>query len=42
MEYMPTLAYDVRGLKVALDGRQVLGPLDLQVARGAFMGSPRT
>jgi iron complex transport system ATP-binding protein len=38
MEYMPTLAYEVRGLKVALDGRQVLGPLDLQVARGAFMG----
>ena len=38
MQDFPVLAYDVRGLEVALDGRQVLGPLDLQIPRGAFMG----
>jgi iron complex transport system ATP-binding protein len=38
VEDRPVLAYDVRGLEVALDGRQVLGPLDLRIPRGAFMG----
>lgn len=31
-------AYDVRGLEVTLGGRRVLGPLDLQIAPGAFLG----
>ena len=31
-------AYDVRGLEVRLGGRAVLGPLDLRVSRGAFVG----
>jgi iron complex transport system ATP-binding protein len=31
-------AYEVRGLEVTLGGQLVLGPLDLEIARGAFMG----
>jgi iron complex transport system ATP-binding protein len=30
--------YDVRALEVALGGRRVLGPLDLRVERGVFLG----
>lgn len=30
--------YDVRGLSVSLDGRPVLGPIDLQIPAGAFVG----
>jgi iron complex transport system ATP-binding protein len=30
--------YAVHGLEVSLDGRPVLGPLDLQIPRGAFLG----
>jgi iron complex transport system ATP-binding protein len=30
--------YSVRGLEVSLGGRPVLGPLDLQIAQGAFVG----
>ena len=30
--------YDIRGLEVTLGGQPVLGPLDLQVARGSFLG----
>ncbi len=33
--------YDIRGLEVTLGGQPVLGPLDLQVARGSFAGHPR-
>ena len=30
--------FDVRGLEVTLGGRPVLGPLDLQIERGSFLG----
>ena len=30
--------FDVRALEVALGGQRVLGPLDLEVARGSFVG----
>ena len=30
--------YEVRDLRVSLGGRQVLGPLDLQIHEGAFIG----
>lgn len=33
-----SLAYDIRGLEVALGGRPVLGPVDLQIPQGAFLG----
>jgi iron complex transport system ATP-binding protein len=32
------LAYDVHALEVTLGGRHVVGPLDLQIAQGAFIG----
>ena len=32
------LVYDIRGLEAGLDGRPVLGPLDLTIRRGAFVG----
>jgi iron complex transport system ATP-binding protein len=34
----PSLIYHLRGLEVSLDGQPVLGPIDLQVERGAFLG----
>ncbi len=33
-----TPVFDVRGLEVVLGGQPVLGPLDLQIARGSFLG----
>lgn len=30
--------YDIRGLGVTLGGQRILGPLDLQVQRGSFLG----
>ena len=30
--------YSARSLQVSLGGRPVLGPLDLQIAEGAFIG----
>jgi iron complex transport system ATP-binding protein len=32
------LVYDIRNLSVSLGGKPVLGPLDLQIPRGAFLG----
>ncbi len=32
------LVYRIRGLEAGLDGRPVLGPLDLTIERGAFVG----
>jgi iron complex transport system ATP-binding protein len=32
------LVYRIRGLEAGLDGRPVLGPLDLTIQRGAFVG----
>jgi iron complex transport system ATP-binding protein len=38
MDTPASLIYNLRGLEVVLDGRPVLGPVDLQVDRGAFLG----
>jgi iron complex transport system ATP-binding protein len=34
----PSLAFDIRALEVNLGGRRVVGPLDLQIPEGAFVG----